>query len=231
MCARIFLPVTDEELASFLDVPEVPQVGPRFNIAPGQDVRVLRADEAGRRAVALLRWGLVPRGPRDKAGPPLVIINARSETVARQPAFRDSLRRRRCLVPAAGFYEWKKVGRTSQPYAVRSTGGLVALAGLWDVSLRQGQLLESFTLLTIPANEAIAPIHDRMPVVLEREQFAAWLDPERQEAEDVAPLVRPYPADRLRVEPVSTRVNRPENDDALCLEPAAPVVPRQGTLF
>jgi putative SOS response-associated peptidase YedK len=220
MCARVFLPVSPQELAELLDidVAELPPVVPRFNIAPGQDVIVARAGADGKRAAVLLRWGLLPPGEKKRASAPL--INVRSESAPRQAGLRDSMRMRRCLIPAAGFYEWRKEGSVRQPYALRSRRGLIALGGLWERN--------AFTVLTTDANAVVAPIHDRMPVILEREQFDAWLDPARREAGDLEELLQPYPADRLFAEPVSTRVNRPENDDALCLEPTAP---QQGRLF
>jgi putative SOS response-associated peptidase YedK len=230
MCARLFLPATAEELVEFLDAAGVPPLAPRFNIAPSQDLLVVRLDPSGERRAAFLRWGLVPRWSKDpKIGNKL--INARSETAARRGVFADSLRMRRCVVPAGGFYEWKKQGAVRQPYAVRAKAGLLAIAGLWDSWERGGQRLETCTILTTTANAAIAPIHDRMPVLLEREQFGAWLDPERRDPDALAPLMRPYPADRLVVQPVSTRVNRPDFDDPACLDPADPAVPAQGRLF
>ena len=231
MCARLFLPVSAEALAQFLeiDADTLPGLEPRYNIAPGQDVLVVRADGAGRRQAALLRWGLVPRFSND---PKIAqrLINARSETAATRNVFRDSLRARRCAVPAAGFYEWKKMGRVRQPYAIRPRSGLVALAGLWDAWEGQGRRLETFTVLTTIPNESVAPIHDRMPVLLDRDHLGAWLDPARA-AEDVAPLMRPYPADRLVIEPVSTRVNRADVDEPACLEPIELAVPAQRSLF
>src|SRR5262245_50090159 len=132
MCARVFLPVTPEELAELFDieVAQLPPVVPRFNIAPGQDVIVARVGPDGRRAATLLRWGLLPQGSGGRAGERLV--NIRSESAPRQKTLRDSFRTRRCLIPAAGFYEWKKEGAVRQPYALRSRRGLVALGGLWD---------------------------------------------------------------------------------------------------
>src|SRR5690349_7324593 len=151
MCARVFLPVTPEELAELLDidVAELPPVVPRFNIAPGQDVIVARVGADGRRAAALLRWGLRPPGADPRAGERL--INVRSESAPRQKTLRDSFRMRRCLIPAAGFYEWKKEGSVRQPYALRSRRGLIALGGLWDA--------DTFTVLTTAANDVVAPIH------------------------------------------------------------------------
>jgi putative SOS response-associated peptidase YedK len=232
MCARLFLSATPEELAALLDVEleDLPPLAPRYNIAPGTDILVARRRSSRRRETALLRWGLVPRGAKDPAiGSRL--INARSETAARLPSFREALHARRCLVPADGFYEWKKVGRVSQPHAVRARSGLVAVAGLWETWEGQGRTIESCTLLTTDANATLAPIHDRMPVLLEPHQFAAWLDPERS-PDDVAALLKPYPAERLDVQPVSLRVNRVDFDDPSCLERVTPEeVPTQGRLF
>jgi putative SOS response-associated peptidase YedK len=230
MCARIFLSVSDEELADFLETDGLPAFAPRYNIAPGQDVLVLRATPVARRAPALLRWGLVPYWSKDASGGTR-LINARSETAARRAAFKDSLRERRCLIPAAGFYEWKKEGTRRQPYAIRSRMGLVALAGLWDAWEGQGRRLETFTVLTTEASPVVAQIHDRMPVILERDQFSAWLDPDRREPEDLAEWLRPYPADRVTVQAVSTRVNKVDCDDPACLQLETAPPPLQRTLF
>src|SRR5687767_1386584 len=157
MCARLFLPVSAEDLAALLEVEtdDLPPLPPRYNIAPGQDVLAVRGVPDGGREARMLRWGLVPRWAKD---PRIAhrLINARSETAARQPAFRDSLRTRRCAVPAAGFYEWKKTGRVSQPYVVRPRSGLVAIAGLWDSWARDGRALETCTLLTTAANARVS---------------------------------------------------------------------------
>jgi putative SOS response-associated peptidase YedK len=231
MCARLFLPTSPEDLAEFLeiDMTSLPELTPRYNIAPGHDVLVVRRVGAERRP-AFLRWGLVPRFAESTRGAHR-LINARSETAARRGVFRESLLRRRCAVPAAGFYEWKKMGRVRQPFAIRPRAGLVAVAGLWDVWEREGQRLESCTLLTTEPNEAIAAVHDRMPVLLGREQIEAWLDPAREAPEDLARFWRPYPARKLVVEPVSTRVNRVDFDDPSCLTPLSSPLPEQSRLF
>jgi putative SOS response-associated peptidase YedK len=229
MCARLFLSVSDEELAEFLETAGLPDIQPRYNIAPGQDILVVRAGADGQRQPGFLRWGLVPRWSKDpRIGQKL--INARSETAFRRTVFRDALRARRCLVPAAGFYEWKRIGRVSQPYLVRPRAGLLAVAGLWDEWEGGGRRLETCTLLTTQANERIAPVHDRMPVLLDRDRFTRWLDPGSR-ADDVASLLVPYPAEKLVVEPVSTLVNRVDVDDPRCLEPVEISMPVQGRLF
>jgi putative SOS response-associated peptidase YedK len=230
MCARLFLPVSAEELAEFLEIAGLPELEPRYNIAPGQDLLAVRSGPGGGRRASFLRWGLVPSFAQDpKIGHRL--INARSETAGTRGVFRESLRMRRCLVPAAGFYEWKSVGSAKQPYAVKPRAGLLAIGGLWDAWERDGRRLETCTLLTTTPNELIAPIHDRMPVLLDRERFAEWLDPRQQDPRGLAALMQPYPAERLLAHPVSTRVNRPTVDDPACLAPAAVEVPAQGRLF
>ncbi len=193
---------------------------PRYNVAPTQEVEVVRVLDAKKgRQIDRLRWGLVPSGARD----PSVgnrMINARVETLDERPAFRDALRRRRCLVIADGFYEWKREGRAKQPYFVqRVDGNLTALAGLWDRWLSSdGEVMDTFTLVTKPSEPPITDIHDRMPAILYESAFDAWLDPDRS---DPAPLlellVAPSPA--LAAVPVSTRVNKPANDDAGLIEP------------
>jgi putative SOS response-associated peptidase YedK len=231
MCARLFLAVSAEELADFLELSleDVPALEPRYNIAPTQDVLAVRADASGRRRVAALRWGLVPQAAKDpKVGSRM--INARSETAGTRAAFRNLLRTRRCVVPASGFYEWKGMGRVRQPFAIKPRAGLVAVAGLWDTWEGGGGRLETCTLLTTEPNARIAEIHDRMPVLLDREQLSAWLDPERP-ADDVAALLRPYPADRLVIDPVSTRVNRPDVDEPGNIVPVTVELPEQRTLF
>lgn len=193
---------------------------PRYNIAPTQEVGVVRILEAAKgRQIDLLRWGLVPSGARD----PSVgnrMINARVETLEERPAFRDALRRRRCLVIADGFYEWKREGRAKQPYFVRRVdGNLTALAGLWGRWLSaDGEVLDTFTLVTKPSEAPIAEIHDRMPAVLGESAHDAWLAPDES---DPAPLVELLLAQSpaLVAVPVSTRVNKPANDDAGLIEP------------
>lgn len=200
---------------------------PRFNVAPTQDVPVVRAGvpagpdvtaAAGRRA-DLLHWGLVPHWAAD----PSVgnrMINARAETAAERPAFRDAMKRRRCLVPADGFYEWQKTpdSKRKQPFLIRMKGDRpFAFAGLWESWGRAGERLESITILTTSPNELVAPIHDRMPVIVAPEDFDRWLDP-AVSTDGVADLLRPFPAEEMQANPVGTRVNNPANDDPACAE-------------
>ncbi|HEV8253796.1 MAG TPA: SOS response-associated peptidase [Vicinamibacteria bacterium] len=223
MCGRTFLTNLIEELAEEFGVETLPAIPPRYNIAPGQDVLAVRVDpETGRRGFSMLRWGLVPWWARDaKSTRPLVM--ARAETAAKRPAFRDAFRSRRCLLPASGFYEWRRSGRTRQPFVIRMKDRRpFAIAALWDRwKTPEGSRLESCAVLTTSANEIVAPIHDRMPAILERGDFEAWLDPGREDLLELQDLLRSYPAVAMEAYPASTRVNRVEADDPSCLEPAA----------
>lgn len=198
-----------------------PNLPPRYNVAPTQDAPIVRlAKDRATRELAQLRWGLVPfwsDGPDDRYS----MINARAETVRKKPAYRQAFSRRRCLVPADGFYEWKKANGGKQPYRIVPSDapeGLMAFAGLWErwsPNEADGEPIESFTIVVTAANEQLAEIHDRMPVVLEPDDWDAWLT---SSADDAAALLRPLPADRLEAYPVSKRVNNPSNDDPGCVE-------------
>lgn len=200
---------------------------PRYNVAPGQNVAAVRSQD-GDRGLAMLRWGLIPVWSR-KPNIGYSLINARSETVASKPAFRAAYRARRCLIPADGFYEWVRKGSVKQPYLIGlKDSGMMAFAGLWerwfipeDVSLppslaefEPGDAVETCTILTTTANEILAPLHHRMPVILRPEHFDPWLD-----GQAVAP--DPYPSEEMTFQAVSTRVNRASNDDPRCVEPVS----------
>ena len=221
MCGR-YTVRSIQPVAELFGIALPPEFQPRFNIAPTQDVLVVRsagAAKPGRRG-DLLRWGLVPSWAKD----PSVgnrMINARAETAAERPAFRDAMKRRRCLVPADGFYEWQAQPGTKrkQPHLIRMADDRpFGFAGLWDTWWTGDERTESFTILTTSPNELIAPIHDRMPVIVAPEDYDRWLDPSVDSA-GVADLLRPYPAEEMWVEPVGTHVNNPANDDASCAEP------------
>ena len=200
---------------------------PRFNVAPSQDVAVVRANDDGR-TLAMLRWGLIPAWAKDHAIG-YKLINARSETAAEKPSFRAAFRHRRCLIPADGFYEWRRECKTRQPwlFGLRD-GSPFAFAGLWECwtvpadaaltgSLAErstGDAVETCTILTTAANETVAPVHGRMPVILPPDAYGPWLA-----GEDVA--LAPYPTDDMTAHPVSTLVNRPANDDPRCVEPVS----------
>ena len=234
MCGRFTNRFTWKELHERLDLIGTPlNLRPRYNVVPSQDVAVARTSDPGSqsgaregRTLAMLRWGLIPSWAKDHAiGNKL--INARSETAAEKPSFRSAFRHRRCLIPADGFYEWQRRGGTRQPwlFGLRDGAPLV-FAGLWErwtipegVALTgslaersPGDAVETCTILTTAANETVAPVHGRMPVILPPDAWDAWL------AGEEVPLA-PYPADAMTAHPVSTHVNRPANDDPRCVEP------------
>lgn len=220
MCGRILLTSSGRELAEAFDLAEAPELSPRFNIAPSQSVGTLTS-VSGQRAFSLRRWGLIPAWAKD----PSVgyrMINARSETASEKPAFRDALRRRRCIVPANGFYEWARSGREREPHWFRTRSDpFMAMAGLWErwTSRDSDDVIESFSILTTDANASVCTVHDRMPVLLRREDFDRWLDPAVEDPEALRPLLAPCPDDWLVGQPVSPRVNDPRNDDPACLLP------------
>ena len=202
-------------------LPGMADFSPRYNIAPTQMVLAVRRP-AGSLSPELvpLKWGLVPSWAEDLSIGNRM-INARSETAAQKPAFRTALRQRRCLIPADGFYEWKAAGKKKQPYHITLRDGeLFAFAGLWERWQRGEQAVESCTILTTEANQLLRPLHDRMPVIISPDDYPRWLDPNLKQSGDVAPLLRSYDADRMRLEPVSTLVNSPANEAPGCIEPA-----------
>lgn len=232
MCGRYTLTTPAELIAEVFEVEESAGLEPRYNIAPTQEAPIVRISRrSGGRALRPARWGLIPYWADDPAIGNRM-INARAESAAEKPAFRDALRRRRCLVPADGFYEWQRRGRgPKQPYHVRlEDGSPFGFAGLWE-RWRRGpeDWVESFTILTTEASPRVAPIHDRMPLVLAPDHFAAWLDPQVDDPARLRPLLEPSAAPFLAV-PVSTWVNDPAHDSPRCLEAveadSAPHAPR-----
>jgi putative SOS response-associated peptidase YedK len=194
---------------------------PRYNIAPTQPVPIIRQHpKEPRRELSLVRWGLIPWWAKDSSGAARM-INARSETAATTPAFRDSLRSRRCIVPADGFYEWQKDGKARQPYCFELDDGvLFAFAGLWDRwKDAAGNSLETFSILTTSPNTVTKAVHDRMPVILLPEAYDLWLDPGFADVAAVSELLQPFDARRMRLYPISTRINHVANDDAECSAP------------
>lgn len=201
-------------------------VRPRWNMAPGQDAPVVVV-EGGRR-LGIYRWGLIPAWAKD----PTIgakLINARADTAADKPSFRGPFQRRRCLVPADGFYEWRKAGKAKVPVRfTRSDGAPFAFAGLWDEwTSPEGGTLRTFTVLTTEPNALVAAVHDRMPVILTEAGEDAWLDPGAKTAE-LKPLLVPYDAAGMRAQDASTRVNAVRNDDPSLLTPDEPLQPELG---
>jgi putative SOS response-associated peptidase YedK len=220
MCGRYMLTSPIEALRQLFLFEERPNLPPRYNVAPTQEVPIVRRRQEGSgRELIMARWGLVPHWADDLAiGNRL--INARAETIDRLPAFHDAYRRRRCLVPADGFFEWRKDGKLRQPLLVRRRDRApFAMAGLFE-RWRQpdGETLRSCTIVTCKPNELVAEVHDRMPVILDPDDHAAWLDPE---AVDGRTLLQPCPAEWLEALEVSRRLNSPKHDDPACIEPLA----------
>jgi putative SOS response-associated peptidase YedK len=220
MCGRFTLTVSARVLADLFDVVDIPEVAPRYNIAPTQPVLVVRSAVDRRRESAEPRWGLIPSWAKDpKMGARM--INARAETVASKPSFRSAVRRRRCLIPADGFYEWRKLEGTKQPYLIRfSDRRAFALAGLWERwHDPEGQPLDSCTIITTTPNPIVEELHDRMPVILPSQHFEEWLEPEPMRAPRLQELLAPHPPEGMEAFAVSKRVNSPRNDDPGCIEP------------
>jgi putative SOS response-associated peptidase YedK len=225
MCARFTLVTPAEELAEAFQLEEIPSLEPRYNIAPTQPIAAVRRDERrGKREFTSLRWGLIPSWAKDlKIGARM--INARAETLSEKPAFREAFRERRCLIPADGFYEWRRVGSKKQPFYFRLRGGKpFAFAGLWERWEGQGAAVESCTLLTTDANDLLRPVHERMPVILDRKDYEMWLDSSVRGTERLQPLLKPYPQKEMDSYAVGLRVNSSKNDDPACIEPLAPLL-------
>ncbi len=182
--------------------------------------------------LSLVRWGLIPSWAKDMSGSARM-INARSETAATKPAFRDPMKFRRCLVPADGFYEWGRTGTTKQPFCFEvNEGELFAFAGLWDRWRDPtGQWIKSCSILTTTPNAVTSPVHDRMPVILNRNDYDSWLDPGMTNVEALSDLLKPYDAQSMRSYPVSRRINQVQNDDAEGARTVAPGAPPQGQLL
>lgn len=229
MCGRFTLFVTPEEIANVFSVShsEAGRLlggGPRYNVAPTTEVATVRQGKGGDgRVLSMLRWGLVPHWAKGPGAGPLM-INARAETIAEKPAFRSSFRSRRCLVIANGFYEWKKSPEGKQPHYFQvDDGALFAFAGIWDAwSGREKEECESCAIVTTAANELTKPVHDRMPVILDRSSWDIWLRCGREDSpplENLQSLLQPFPGERMSVYTVSSIVNNPRNDVPDCVEP------------
>lgn len=220
MCGRYSLSTDPQTIADFFGLDDPPRIEPRYNIAPSQPIASIYLPNAdASRQLAFFQWGLVPFWAKD----PSIgqrMINARSESAARKPAYRAAMRYRRCIVPATGFYEWQKRGSRKQPlFITLHDEPLMGLAGLWETwQSPDGSELDTCTILTCQPNDFMAQIHNRMPVILPREQYDAWLDPQMQDGGQAADLLQPYPADAMAAFEVSSRVNSPKNDDPSLIE-------------
>ena len=228
MCGRFILTSPGSEIARIFGLARAPAVEPRYNIAPTQQALVVRETADGQRSADRLRWGLVPFwADEEKIGHRL--INARAETASGKPAFRAAFKHRRCLVPCDGFYEWAPGKPRKRPHLVVAGDGSqpFALGGLWERwEPDDREPLETFTILTTEANESVRPLHDRMPVVLAREHYAAWLTPGPLEGELAGRWQQPWPAEDTGAREVGLAVNDPSHDAPDCLDPPdAPPLP------
>lgn len=221
MCGRFALVLWDS-LAEEFGLSGVPPLSARYNVAAGGEIAVVRISPGGgARELALLHWGFVPswaKAPSPGGG----MINARSETAAEKLAFRAAIRRRRCLVPADGFYEWKRRNGRKQPYFVcmrdRKTFGIGGIWELWTGA--GGRAVDSCALLTTVPNELLEPIHDRMPVIVAPRDYERWLSPQEQDPASLRPIFRPWPAEAMTAYPVGPAVNNPRADAPGLIEPA-----------
>jgi putative SOS response-associated peptidase YedK len=222
MCGRFTLTITPEQLQEAIPGLITPGgITPRYNIAPSQPVAVVPND--GQNRLDFYVWGLIPSWAKD----PSIgsrMINARGETLAEKPSFRSAFRRRRCLIPADGFYEWKQnpSGKGKTPMYIKlKSGEPFAFAGLWENwNSPDGSNILSCTIITTSPNALMEPIHNRMPVILPREVYNRWLEPGEVNPAQLQELIQPYPAEAMTAYAVSTLVNRPENDLAACIQPA-----------
>jgi putative SOS response-associated peptidase YedK len=233
MCGRYRLSRRKEIIEEYFgSAPWDDDWSPRYNIAPTQPIPVIRQHpKEPIRQLSLMKWGLVPNWARD---PSIATgtINAKSETAATKPAFRDPLKFRRCLIPADGFYEWRRTAISKQPYCFEvNAGELFAFAGLWDGwKDSTGKWIKTCSILTTTPNSVTGAVHDRMPVILDRESYDLWLDPGMTDVQVVSELLKPFDAGLMRCYPVSARINHAANDDEECSRPAEPVE-EQSNLF
>jgi putative SOS response-associated peptidase YedK len=235
MCGRFTLRTPLRQVADAFELAPTVVVGDewrsRYNIAPTQQVFVVRESPgSGERELVPLHWGLIPRWADDPAIGGRM-INARSETLAEKPAFREAFHKRRCLIVADGFYEWRQGAKPKQPYYIHlKQDGPFAFAGLWE-HWKHGELaIDSCTIVTTEANELLRPLHDRMPVILPPKDYARWLDEDLQEPEELTPLLKSFPAEAMTMHPVSTAVNSARREGPELIATSEPLK-TQGTLF
>ena len=220
MCGRFALVIVKGFWTRFAVIDHQAQLTPRYNIAPTQEVPIIVGESPNK--VVMMRWGLVPSWAKDpKIGNRL--INARAETVSTKPAFRASLKSKRCLVPASGFYEWKRAAEGKVPYYIhRKDDEIFAFAGLYDRwKSPEGSEMLSFTIITTTPNSLMKEIHDRMPVILKREDEETWLAKDALETDSITRILSPYPARMLEAYRVSTAVNNPQNESEGLVKPVA----------
>jgi putative SOS response-associated peptidase YedK len=220
MCGRYTVTSAPAALRALFGYAEQPNFPPRYNIAPTQPIAIVRLAD-GKRQFALVRWGLLPSWVKD---PKIftLLINARGESVVDKPAFRAAMKRRRCLIPADGFYEWQAIGGRKRPFYVHAKSGApLAFAGLWETwTGPNGEELDTAAIVTTRANKSLEPIHARMPVIIAPEAFELWLNSDKVDADTAAALIQPAPKELLEAHEISPAVNRTANDNPKLIEPA-----------
>lgn len=221
MCGRYGLATDADVLIDFFEIEQtlfdLSELHPRYNIAPSQEVPIVRSGGQGRE-LALARWGLVPHWSTE-AKPKYSTINARAETVAEKPTYREAFKRKRCLIPATGFYEWRRDGDRKIPHHIQLPHGeLFAFAGLWEHWDKEGPGFNSCSIIVTSANETMQAIHDRMPVILNPAQYNVWLNTEHYNRAQLEALLVPF-SGKLQAYPVSPYVNSPKHDGPKCIEP------------
>jgi putative SOS response-associated peptidase YedK len=229
MCGRYGLNHPDPVLADWYRASFIPELKPRYNIAPTMEILAVRDTDSGRMG-SMMRWGLIPYWIKDMKKLP-VLNNARAETVAEKPAFRQSFRQRRCLIPASGFFEWKTEGRRKQPYFISSRDGApFSFAGVWETwDSDTGETKESCAIITTECNALMQPIHDRMPVILSQDTWDTWLDPNLRRDEILLSLLKPFDADRMQAWPVTPAVGKVVNQGEELFRPL--ISEQEGGLF
>lgn len=225
MCGRYTLNRRQEDIEAAFDIEKVvADAVARCNVAPTQTVAVVMNNREGERVLDAFRWGLIPFWTKElnKSRP---MINARAETIADKPYWKNCITRKRCIIPADGFYEWKKEGKAKTPMFIHLTDrSIFGFAGLWDEwRSPDGEVIRSCSIITTAANDAVAPVHDRMPVILRSDQIGKWLDNSLTETEEVVPMLTARDNDEIAMYAVSPKVNSPTHDSPDLLEPAVPV--------
>ena len=218
MCGRFVTIIPADELKAIFVLIERPQLEPRYNVAPTQNVGVVRQSDDSTNHYDQLKWGLVPSWSTDPAKG-ASLINARSETVAEKPSFRHAIKKNRCIIPVSGFYEWSHAGTEKHPHYIQlSNKSPMALAGIWEHwKSPDGTPLETFSILTTAANKLISNLHERMPVILQPDTYGLWLDRNLQDPQHLEHLYQPYPEELMTYYEVPTLVNNPRFDSPACI--------------
>lgn len=219
MCGRFALAYPRSSLTDWYHAVSIPEIEPRYNIAPTDDILVIRDSDQGR-AGSTMGWGLIPHWVKDTKKLPL-LFNARAESLAIKPMFKHAFRRQRCLIPASGFYEWKLLpdGKSKQPFYISAKDGPLSFAGLWETAIVDDVTIDSCTIITTASNALMRSIHNRMPVILSPEVWNAWLTPTQQSDDILLSLLQFYSGEQLQLWPVSPAVGRSSNEGAQLIQP------------